>query len=66
MADRPFVRGRDLNRCVHFAGSRAADEQGCLQTTTLHFIGVENHFIERRRDETAHSDKVRFVFFCGF
>ena len=66
VTDRPLVRGRNLDRRVHFAGGGAANEQRRLAAAPLHFFCVKNHFIERRRDEAAHANDVCLVFLCGF
>mmetsp|Transcript_12667 Transcript_12667/g.22986 ORF Transcript_12667/g.22986 Transcript_12667/m.22986 type:complete len:226 (-) Transcript_12667:2230-2907(-) len=51
----------NLDCGVHARGSRAADEEGLLEASLLHFLGNVDHLVEGRGDQAAESDDVRFA-----
>ena len=50
---------RDFHRRVRLASRRAANQQRLRKPLTLHFLRDVDHFIERRRDESAQTHDVR-------
>ena len=61
----PLVRRRNLDRRMRLARGGPADQQRCLEAAPLHFLGIKNHFIQRRRDQPAQANDVRVVFLGG-
>ena len=59
------VVGRDLDRRVHAARRRAADQQRAVEAFALHLGGDEAHLVERRRDEAREPDDVGLLALGG-
>ena len=51
------VRG-DLDRGVCFTGGGATNEERLLEAALLHLCGVENHLVERGRDQAGEPNDV--------
>ena len=63
MDHRLAVVRSNLDGRVRAAGSRSADKQRQLEVLALHLLGDMHHLVERRCDEAAEADHVRFLCF---
>ena len=55
----------DLDRRMHAAGRRAADQQRNVEALALHFGGDMHHLVERGRDQAGKPDDVDIFLFGG-
>ena len=63
--DRFLVLRGDLDRGVHLRGRGTADQQRNVESFALHLGGDMDHFVERRRDQSAEADDIAVFFLRG-
>ena len=56
-----MVGWRNLERRVHERGGGAANQQGDVQSRTLHLLGHMDHFVERGGDQAAYSHDINLL-----
>ena len=55
----------DLDRRMHAAGGRAADQKRDMETLALHLGGHMHHLVQRRRDQARQPDHIDLLGLCN-
>ena len=66
MTNRPLICRCNLDGGVGLTGGRAANQKRGFKAAPLHFLCIENHLVQGRRNQPTQADDIRLIFFGGF